>query len=46
LNQILGKEEIIKRERLTGIQDESEQLKASLAQAVITAKKDKQNTTS
>jgi four helix bundle protein len=39
--KLLSKAEIIRRERLTVIQDESEQLKAILSKAVITAKKNK-----
>ena len=39
--RLLGKADIVKGERLTGIQDESEQLTAILSKAVITAKKNK-----
>lgn len=39
--RLLGKAGIVKSERLTGIQDEAEQLKAILSKAVITAKKNK-----
>ncbi len=39
--RLLGKADIVKSERLTSIQDESEQLKAILSKAVITAKKNK-----
>jgi four helix bundle protein len=41
--KLLSKAEIIRRERLTVIQDESEQLKAILSKAVITAKKKQVN---